>query len=47
VHNLSTDPEERHNLVDDAKDTLSQLTSLLDGQREAKRLLPGLRNPVP
>ena len=40
------DPEERHNRVDDAPDALSQLTSLLDSQREAKRLLPAHRNPV-
>ena len=46
LHNLIADPEERHNRVDDAKDALSQLTSLLDIQREAKRLLPAHRNPV-
>ncbi len=46
LHNLTLDPEERHNRIDDASDALSQLTSLLDGQREAKRLLPSHRNPV-
>ncbi|HZM54254.1 MAG TPA: hypothetical protein VFC03_04440 [Acidimicrobiales bacterium] len=45
MHNLTGDPEERHNRIDDAPDALSQLTSLLDSQREAKRLLPAHRNP--
>jgi arylsulfatase A-like enzyme len=39
-HNLSADPEERDNRVDDPKDALSPLTSLLDSQRDAERLLP-------
>jgi hypothetical protein len=39
-HNLSADPEERDNRVDDAKDALSRLTSLLDSQPDAERLLP-------
>ena len=45
LHNLTTDPEERHNLTDDAKDAARQLTTVLDQQREAKRLVPSLRNP--
>jgi choline-sulfatase len=46
LHNLSADPEERHNHVDDAKDALARMRSVLDDQREAKRLLPLHRNPV-
>ena len=46
MHNLSTDPEERHNRVDDSTDSLRKLASLLDSQREAKRLLPAHRNPA-
>ena len=46
LHNLTTDPEERHNRAADANGVLSQLTSLLDGQRDAKRLVPAHRNPV-
>jgi hypothetical protein len=46
LHNLSADPEERHNRVSDDPDALSQLTTVLDTQREAKQLLPAHRNPV-
>jgi hypothetical protein len=46
LHNLTTDPEERHNRVSDDAAALSQMQSALDTQREAKRLLPSLRNPV-
>jgi arylsulfatase A-like enzyme len=46
LHNLTSDPEERHNRAADANGVLSQLTSLLDGQRDAKRLVPAHRNPV-
>ncbi len=46
LHNLSVDPEERHNHVDDAKGVLRQMQSVLDEERDAKRLLPRLRNPV-
>jgi hypothetical protein len=46
MHNLTLDPEERHNRVDDAPDALSRLESLLDSEREAKRLVPSHRNPV-
>ena len=45
LHNLTTDPEERSNVVSDRADALSSLRSVLDEQREAKRLLPSLRNP--
>ncbi|MGO8863119.1 MAG: hypothetical protein ACLQRH_20505 [Acidimicrobiales bacterium] len=43
---IELDPEERHNRVQDNPDALSQLTSILDAQREAKRRLPVHRNPV-
>ena len=46
LHNLTVDPEERHNRVDDDADALSRLKSTLDSQRDAKRLLPAHRNPM-
>jgi arylsulfatase A-like enzyme len=46
LHNLTADPEERHNGAGDNPDALSQLSSILDAEREAKRLLPVHRNPV-
>lgn len=48
LHNLSRDPEERHNLAVDAAPPpqLSQLQGLLEAQREEKRLLPLHRNPT-
>jgi len=46
MHNLSSDPEERHNRIDDAKEALSSLQSLLDRERDAKRRLPAHRNPI-
>jgi hypothetical protein len=45
MHNLEADPEERHNLADDDKESLGRLRSLLDAQRDEKRLLPRHRNP--
>ena len=45
VHNLTADPEERHNRASDAAAPLGELTSILDAQREVKRLVPSLRNP--
>ena len=45
MHNLTADPEERHNRAGDATDELSQLQSVLGAQRDAKRLVPSLRNP--
>jgi hypothetical protein len=44
LHNLTLDPEERRNRAGDALDALSRMRSILDGEREAKRLLPALRN---
>jgi arylsulfatase A-like enzyme len=46
LHNLTADPEERRNRADDARETLSQMQAVLDAQRDAKRKLPRLRNPV-
>ncbi len=44
LHNLTADPEERRNRVTDADaaDALSRMKSVLDQQREEKRLLPSL-----
>ena len=47
MHNLTRDPEERHNLAADNVDVRGQLRTLLDAQREAKRKLPQHRNPAP
>jgi arylsulfatase A-like enzyme len=47
LHNLTVDPEERHNHVPDAPATLSTMRSVLDMQRDAKRLIPALRNATP
>ncbi len=44
VHNLTTDPEERHNRAADSASALRQLTAVLDEQRDEKRLVPSLRN---
>ena len=45
LHNLSADPEERHNLAGEGGVPLSTLQSLLVAERDAKRLVPRLRNP--
>jgi len=47
LHNLSLDPEERHNLAADPSLPLqfTQMQGLLDAQRDEKRLLPRHRNP--
>ena len=45
MHNLTADPNERHNHAEDAPQVLSSLKSLLEAQRDAKRLLPKHRNP--
>jgi arylsulfatase A-like enzyme len=44
LHNLTADPQERRNRAGDAVAALSDLRSVLDAQREEKRLLPALRN---
>ncbi len=46
LHNLTTDPQERHNLADSRVDVRSEMTSVLDAERDTKRRLPALRNPV-
>jgi arylsulfatase A-like enzyme len=48
VHNLTRDPEERHNLAADADaaDTRGRLLAMLESERDAKRRLPNLRNPA-
>ena len=46
LHNLTVDPEERRNRAEDVPGAVrSQLRSILDTQRDAKRLLPTRRNP--
>ena len=46
LHNLTADPEERHNRASDADDALRQMQTILDAQRDAKRNLPIHRNPI-
>jgi len=48
LHNLTADPEERTNRAESGgadADVLSRMRSVLDAQRDQKRLLPSLRNP--
>ena len=45
LHNLTVDPEERHNRAGDDPATVSSMTSVLEAERDLKRLLPKLRNP--
>jgi arylsulfatase A-like enzyme len=40
LHNLTLDPEERHNLVTDAAETTRDMRAILEQQRDQKRLLP-------
>jgi arylsulfatase A-like enzyme len=47
LHNLTADPEERHNRAGDAADVLSRMQSVLEQQRDAKRLVPDLRHGEP
>ena len=44
MHNLTQDPDERHNRVDDAASERSQHQSVRGAQRDEKRLVPSLRN---
>jgi arylsulfatase A-like enzyme len=44
LHNLTTDPEERHNRVAEEHEVRRSLQEALDQEREKKRLLPRLRN---
>ncbi|MHB1790336.1 MAG: hypothetical protein ACYCVN_13005 [Acidimicrobiales bacterium] len=45
LHNLTADPEERHNRVGDAVGVLSTMQTVLESERDAKRLLSRYRNP--
>jgi hypothetical protein len=45
LHNLSTDPEERHNLANEATEVLAQLQALFVAERHAKRKQPHQRRP--
>jgi hypothetical protein len=47
VHNLTADPEERHNQVDGDASSVSAMKSVLETQRDAKRIIPKLRNTTP
>jgi hypothetical protein len=44
LHNLTVDPEERHNRVGEAPEVLSRMTSTLEAERDGKRRVPSLRN---
>ena len=46
IHNLTVDAEERHNRVGDAPEALSRVQSILETEREARRLLPSHHNPA-
>lgn len=47
LHNLTVDPEERHNLAFDDYAALSSMRSVLETERDTKRLIPKLRNASP
>jgi arylsulfatase A-like enzyme len=47
LHNLTTDPEERHNRAFDDPAAASSMKAVLEKERDAKRLIPTLRNPNP
>jgi hypothetical protein len=47
LHNLTIDPEERNNLSTDAPATFSEMRTVLEAQREEKRLLPSIGAPTP
>jgi hypothetical protein len=44
LHNLTADPEERHNRASEAAGALSSMKSVLESERDAKRRIPQLRN---
>jgi hypothetical protein len=44
LHNLTADPEERTNLAAGDVDALRSMRTVLDQERDAKRLVPQLRN---
>jgi arylsulfatase A-like enzyme len=47
LHNLTVDPDERHNQAADSPSTVSMMKSVLETERDAKRLIPALRNTTP
>lgn len=47
LHNLAADPEERNNLSTEALETLSTMRTVLEAQRDEKRLLPPIGAPRP
>jgi arylsulfatase A-like enzyme len=47
LHNLSVDPEERHNRAIDDAAAASSMKSVLESERDAKRRIPKLRNANP
>lgn len=47
MHNLTADPEERHNRATDTPGALRTMQTVLEAERDAKRLLPLHRNPTP
>ncbi len=46
LHNLTVDPEERHNRAFDDPASVSSMRSVLETERDAKRRIPKLRNPT-
>jgi len=44
LHNLTADPEERHNVAGTRAEVRSQMSSVLEAERDAKRRIPTLRN---
>ena len=46
LHNLTADAEERHNRSVDQPEVLSRMRTVLDAERDTKRLIPALRNPT-
>jgi arylsulfatase A-like enzyme len=44
LHNLTVDPEERNNVARSRAEVRSQMSSVLEAERDAKRRLPSLRN---
>ncbi|MDH3752705.1 MAG: sulfatase-like hydrolase/transferase [Acidimicrobiia bacterium] len=44
LHNLTADPEERHNVAGEGTDAFSNMLDLLGSERDSKRRLPSLRN---
>jgi hypothetical protein len=44
LHNLTMDPEERHNRFFEDSATASAMKSVLEAERDEKRLIPTLRN---